>query len=153
MGMWVAVGGWRDRRWKQARRCKGDVVLLGENGHLVGADFVGGIAVGGDAVGAGDDWPQLFPISKVADHVVGDEREGDAAFVEFPGGEAGAPGDRGAFLRHKTWSFALFIGDANDAKARCRLPPVASAPALHWVITLAFAGHKFRAEAADGPRR
>ena len=34
---------------------KGNVVFLGEDGDLVRADFVGGIAVGGDAIGSGDD--------------------------------------------------------------------------------------------------
>src|SRR5256884_3016988 len=112
----VAVGDGEIEGGNRRGDVKGDVVLLGENGHLVGADFVGGIAVGGDAVGAGDDGPNFSRFQEVAHHVVGDERERDAAFVEFPGGEAGALGI-GARFRHKDGEvFALFIGGADDAK-------------------------------------
>ena len=34
---------------------EGDVVLFGEDGDAVGADLVGDVSVGGDAVGADDD--------------------------------------------------------------------------------------------------
>ena len=54
-------------------------MFLGQNGDLVGADFVGGVAVGGDAVRAGDHGAYVAGLENVADHVVGDEREGDAA--------------------------------------------------------------------------
>jgi hypothetical protein len=69
---------------------EGDVVFLGEDSDLVGADLVGGVAVGGDAVRAGDDGADLCGLQEVTDHVVGYEREGDAAFVQLPGGEARA---------------------------------------------------------------
>src|SRR5713101_3199578 len=69
---------------------EGHVVFPGEDGDLVGADFVGGVAVGGDAIGAGDDGADFSAFQKVADHVVGDERERNAAFVELPRGEARA---------------------------------------------------------------
>src|SRR2546427_7559294 len=118
----VAVGDGEIEGGNRRGDVKGDVVLLGENGHLVGADFVGGVAVGGDAVGAGDDGPNFSRFQKVADHVVGDERERDAAFVEFPGGEAGAL-EIGARFRHKNVGFfALFLGDADDAKRGADAP-------------------------------
>ena len=66
------------------------VVFFREHSDLIGADLVGGVAVGGDAVRAGDDRADFSGLQEVAHHVVGDERERDAAFVEFPGGEARA---------------------------------------------------------------
>src|SRR6266481_272199 len=60
---------------------EGHVVFLGEDGDLVGADFVGGVAVGRDAVGAGDDGVDFSGLEKMADHVVRDERKGDATLV------------------------------------------------------------------------
>src|ERR1700674_5160848 len=79
---------------------EGNVVFFGEDGDLVGADFVGGVAVGGDAVGAGDDGADFSGLQEVTHHIVRDERKRNAAFVKFPGGEAGAL-KIGARLRHK----------------------------------------------------
>src|SRR5207248_11671982 len=76
-GNMVAIGDGEIEGGNGRGNVKGDVVLLGENGHLVGADFVGGVAVGGDAIGAGDDGPNFSGLQEVADHVVGDERERD----------------------------------------------------------------------------
>src|SRR6266571_460539 len=69
---------------------EGHVVFLGEDSDLVGAYLVGGVAVGRDAVGAGDDGSDLSGLEEVTDHVVGDERKRNAALVELPGGEARA---------------------------------------------------------------
>src|SRR2546429_1254544 len=111
----VAVGDGEIEGGNRRGDVKGDVVLLGKNSHLVGADFVGGVAVGGDAVGAGDDGPNFSRFQKVADHVVGDERERDAAFVEFPGGEAGALEVRARFPPQKEGGFAQVLGRADEA--------------------------------------
>src|SRR5258708_3151373 len=102
-----------------------DVVFFREDGNLVGADFVGGVAVGGDAVGAGDDGTDFSGFQKVAGHIVGDERERDAAFVELPGGEARAL-EIGARFGHEDVELAaLFEPDPNAAH------PGPDAPAGH----------------------
>src|SRR5713226_9937987 len=95
---------------------EGDVVFFREDGDLVGADFVGGVAVGGDAIGAGDDGADFSGFQEVTNHIVGDERQGDAALVQFPGGEARAL-KIGARFRHKhVQFFPLFERHANYAE-------------------------------------
>src|SRR6267154_199705 len=51
---------------------EGDIVFFGQDGDLVGSDFVGGVTVGGDAIGSGDDCANFPGLQKVAHHVVGD---------------------------------------------------------------------------------
>jgi len=94
---------------------KGDVVFSGEDGDLVRADFVGGVAVGGDAVGSGDYGADFARLQKMADHVVGNERERNAAFVEFPRGEAGALQIGTRFGHEDVQLLALLVSDTDDA--------------------------------------
>ena len=68
-----------------SRMERSKVVLFREHGDLVGANLVGGVAVGGNAVGAGDHGANFSGLQEMAHHVVGDERERDAAFLELPG--------------------------------------------------------------------
>src|SRR5260370_19677233 len=70
----LAVGDGKIKRGDGRGDVEGDVVLLGEDGHLVGADFVGGVAVGGDAVCAGDDGANFSRLQEVAHPVVVAER-------------------------------------------------------------------------------
>ncbi len=83
---------------------EGHVVFFGEHGDLVGADFVGGIAVGRDAIGSGDDGADFPGFQKVPDHVVGDQGERNVAAMQFPGGEARTLQIRARF-GNETWSF------------------------------------------------
>src|SRR2546428_10963127 len=69
---------------------EGNVVLFCQNRDLVGTDFVGRVAVPGDAIRAGDDGSDLSGLQKVPNHIVGDQRERDAGLVQFPSGEARA---------------------------------------------------------------
>ena len=70
---------------------RGDVernaVLLGQHGDAVGADLVGDVAVGGDAIGADDDQIDLTEPHHRAGHVVGDDRRVDAVPDELPRGQ------------------------------------------------------------------
>ena len=69
---------------------EGDAVVLGEDSDAGGADFVGDVAVGSDAVAADEDGvdPAVFHDSGC--HVVTDEGDVHAGGAEFVGGEARA---------------------------------------------------------------
>ncbi len=138
-------------RQVESRNRRGDVkrhvVFFREHRDLIRADFVRGVAVRSDAVGAGDDRSDGARLQKVADHVVGDERERDAAFVEFPRGEARALKIRARFGNEDVKLFALLDRNAKDAERRadaCRRERARVALRHH----AAFAGHEFGAETA-----
>src|SRR5713101_9167811 len=67
----LAVGDGKIESGNRRGDVEGDVVLFCEDGDLVGAYFVGGVAVGSDAIGAGDDGSDLSGLQEVAHHVVG----------------------------------------------------------------------------------
>src|SRR6266436_2852777 len=58
----------RDRRGD----VEGHAVFFCEHGDLISADFVGGVAVCGDAVGAGDDGANFSGLQEMAHHIVRD---------------------------------------------------------------------------------
>src|SRR6058998_875937 len=97
---------------------EGNVVFLGEDSDLVSADFVGGVAVGRDAVGAGDDGADLSGLEEVTDHVVGDERKRNTGLVELPGGEARALKIWARFRNKDVQLSALLEGDTDNAERR-----------------------------------
>src|SRR5436309_2455076 len=78
-----------DRR-EGRRHVEGHLVAVGQHGHRVGADLVGGVAVGRDAVGAHHDAVHQPLRHEGAGAAVGHQPEGDAQALELPGGEAGA---------------------------------------------------------------
>src|SRR5712692_11919415 len=82
----LAVGDGKIEGGDRGGDVEGDVVLFRKHGHLVGADFVGGVPVGDDAVPAGDDGADFSGFEEMPDHIVGDKRQRNAALVEFPGG-------------------------------------------------------------------
>src|SRR5690348_15640020 len=128
---------------------KRDVVFLGKNGDLISADFVGGVAVGGNPVGSCDDGADIAGLQKVAHHIVGDERKRDAALVEFPGGEARALEIGTCFGNQDVDFLALFEGDADYAKSRAdsaRGERAGIALSHH----MAASRHEFRTKAANG---
>ena len=67
-----------------------NAVFFGQDGHRVGADLVGHVAVGGNAVSADDDGSDLALLHHRSRHVVGDDGRGNAVFHQFPGGQARA---------------------------------------------------------------
>ena len=145
----VAVGDGKIERGDRRGDVEGHVVFFGEHGDLVGADFVGGVAVGGDAVCAGDDGANFAGFEEVADHVVGDECERDAALVKLPGGEARALKIGAGFGDEDVEFFALVDGDANDAESGANAAGGESAGvALGHDVPVA--RHEFGAEAGDG---
>src|SRR5690348_3584249 len=128
---------------------KRDVMLVGENGHGIRANFVGGVAVRGDAVRANDDRADSATAQEMADHVVRDERERNSVLVQFPGGEAGAL-EIGTRLGNKNFERAAgFDGDADDAQGRADAAGGESAGVAlsHDAATFR---HELGAEFADG---
>ena len=65
-----------------------NVVVVGEDGECVGADFVCDVEVLCDAVGADDDGVDEFLLHEVCGGVVGDERAIDVVVEELPGRES-----------------------------------------------------------------
>src|SRR6266487_2611434 len=128
---------------------EGNVVLLGEDSDLVSADFVGGVAVGRDAVGAGDDGSDLSGLEEVTNHVVGDERKRNAALVELPGGEARTLKIRASFRNKDVQLSALLEGDTDNAEGRADAA-CGERAGVALGHDLAFTRHEFRAVAADG---
>ena len=69
---------------------EGDAVVLGEDSDAGGADFVGDVAVGSDAVAADEDGIDPAVFHDGGCHVVTDEGDVHAGGAEFVGGEARA---------------------------------------------------------------
>src|ERR1700680_1705958 len=67
---------------------KRHAVFTRDNRDSVGPDFVGGIAVTRDSVSAYYYGSYTAGLQEMADHVVGDQGEGDAVLVKLPGSEA-----------------------------------------------------------------
>ena len=93
-------------------------MLLREDGHRVGPDLVGHVAVGGDAVRPHHHRVDLAPGHQVARHVVGDEGRGDPVLQQLPRGEPRAlePGPR--LVREDALHLAEPDGGADDAECR-----------------------------------
>ena len=93
-----------------------DAVLFGEDGYGVGADFVGHVSVGGDAVGAYYDGSDFALLHHGSGHVVGDDGGGDAVFHQFPGGEARALQKGARLVGVDVNLLACFDGRADHAE-------------------------------------
>ena len=92
---------------------KRHLMVVSPDGHTVGADFVGDIAVGRDAVGTHHDEIDFALGHERSRGVIGDQGMGNAQFHKFPGGEAGAlqnwPG-----LVHKNMDFFARLPGSPD---------------------------------------
>src|SRR5580704_7281414 len=112
----VAIG---DREIEGGNRggdVKRNVVFFGEYRDLIGADLVGGVAVGGDAIRTGDDRADRAGLQKVAHHIVGDERERYAATMKLPGRKARALKIRASLGHEDVELVSLLNRDANHAQ-------------------------------------
>ena len=92
----------RLERQIERRNGRGDIeghaIFLGQHRQAVGADFVGDVAIGGDAVRAHHHASDAAGVQKMSGHVVGDQLDGDAVVLQFPGGEARALQKRAGFV-------------------------------------------------------
>ncbi len=104
----------RERRGDVER----DLVLVREDGHGVGADLVGSVAVGGDAIGADDDEIDVPGAHQRSGHALGDDRGVDAVAHQLPGGQPRALEKRSRLVGDDGNLLALLDGCANDAERR-----------------------------------
>ena len=116
MGMSVAGGGGEVDGGPGGGDVEGDAVLAGEDGDGVGADLVGGVAVGGDAVRADDDGLDAALAHEVGGHVVAEDGGGDVVLHELPGGEAGALEEGAGLVGEDVDLVAALDGGADDAE-------------------------------------
>src|SRR6202000_3358534 len=84
-------------------------------------------------------------LQKVSDHVVGDKREWDAAFVEFPCSQARSLKVRARFWTKNVQLFALLDRDAKDAE-RCADARRCERAGVALGHHAAFAWHEFGAK-------
>ncbi len=95
-----------------------DLVLAREHGHAVGANLVGRVAIGRNAIGADNDEVHLALPHQRARHVVGDDGGVDAVAHEFPCGEPGSLQKRPRLVSEHNDCLALLDGTANDTERR-----------------------------------
>ncbi len=84
IGICVARSERQVERGDRRRDVERHAVLLGQHGHRIGADLVGHVAVGGDAVRAHHHAADAPGLQEVPGHVVGDQRGRDAVLLQFP---------------------------------------------------------------------
>ncbi len=70
----------------------------GQEGHPIGADFIGHVPVGRDAVGAHHDGIDASLLHNLGRHVVADQGHRDTRLHELPGGQACALQQRSRFV-------------------------------------------------------
>ncbi len=95
---------------------KGDAVLLCEDGDAVGADLVGDVTVGGDAVGSDDDGLNAALVHEGGGHVVAEDGGGDVVLHELPCGEAGALKEGTGLVGEDVDLVAVLDGGTDDAE-------------------------------------
>ena len=97
---------------------EGDAVVFGEDGDARGSDFVGDVAVGGDAVTADEDGIDPAILHDGGCHVVADESDVHAGRTEFIRGEARTL-EQGACLVGKDAEVvAFFVSKVHDSGGR-----------------------------------
>ena len=92
--------------------------MLCQQGNAIGADLVGRVAVGGNAVG-----PHHHRLHKPLAHeeragIVAGDGNGDIVLVQFPGREARALEEGPRFIGNNLDAFALLHSAANNPKRR-----------------------------------
>ena len=97
---------------------EGDAVVFGEDGDARGSDFVGDVAVGGDAVTADEDGVDPAVFHDGGCHVVADEGDVHAGRTEFIRGETRTL-EQGACLVGKDAEVvAFFVSKVHDGGGR-----------------------------------
>ena len=133
----------------ESRNRRGDIkrhfVFFGQHSYLIRADFVRGIPIGRNAIRAGHDRTDLARLQKVANHVVRNQRQRNAALVQFPSREPCALKIRARF-RYKNVQFAaLFERYANHPEGRA-YPACGQRARVALRHHLPFARHELRAK-------
>ena len=94
----VSVGGGEIDGGPGGGDVEGDGIVAGEDGDAEGSDFVGDIAIGGDAIGADDDGGDFLLGHDGGGHVIADDGDGDVVGVEFVRGDACALEEGAGFI-------------------------------------------------------
>ena len=66
---------------------KGQLIFPSQHGQGVGADFIGGIPIGGDAVGPGNDAADVAALHQQAGGGIHNQRRRDAQLLKLPSGQ------------------------------------------------------------------
>src|SRR4029077_1150039 len=106
-----------DRRERRGD-VEGDLVVVGQDGDGVGADLVGGVAVGRDAVGADHDAVDEALGHQGAGAAVRHQVEGDAELLQLPGGEPRALQERPGLVHPDLPEVAVAPGGLDHAERR-----------------------------------
>ncbi len=93
-----------------------NVVMTGGDGDAIGADFVGGIAIGRNAVGADENGLNFTFQHDPGGHVIADEGNGDAGLFQFPRGKACALEERAGFIGEDVQGPTLFMGEVDGSE-------------------------------------
>src|SRR5271156_2852187 len=127
---------------------KGYAIFTRDYRDSVGADFVRGIAVARNSVGADYYGSDAAGLQEMADHVVGDQGERDAVLVALPGGEARPLQKRSGYRNDHFDSVPPFDSHADNSQGGADAGGCegASVTLGHHAAAL---GQEFGAEASD----
>ena len=93
---------------------EGNAVVFGEDGNPRGADFVGDVAIGSDAVAADEDGVDPAVFHDGGCHVVTDEGDVHAGSTELIGGEARSLQEGARFVGKDFEVVAFFVSEVHD---------------------------------------
>ena len=116
MGICSPVGGRHVDGGPGSGHVERDAVFLGEDGDAVGANFVGDVTVGGDAIRADDDGFDFSGAHLAGGHVVAENGGGDVVMQQFPRGKARTLQERARFIGVDMQFASAFDRGANHAE-------------------------------------
>lgn len=118
-------------------------MIVGEDGEVVGSDFVGRITISSDAIGTSDDHADAIFAHDLGGHVVADDGDVDARGGQFVGGEARALQEWARFVSEDVEFEVVLVGDihgrgggADTAGGQCAcvaMGEYADAGMIRWV--------------------
>src|SRR5262249_21048058 len=112
-------------------------------------DFIRGVAIGSNAIRTRYNGSDLTDLQKMADHVVGDQRQRNAAAMQLPSRQARALQIRARLRDQYVEALALLDGNANHAEG-CTDAGGGERTSIAFGPHTALAGHELGTEAANG---
>ena len=122
---------------------------IGQNGNGVGADFVSGVSIGGDAIRPDDDSLHLTFPHYLGCHTIANQGRSDAPLRELPRGQPGSLEKRASFVDEYVKLLPLILG--REEHRQCR--PIfgrCQAASVAMREHAAVVGQEFSAIPADG---
>ena len=148
IGIWSPEAEGKIERRNRRGHVKRDFIFFREHGDAVRSDFVRGVAIARDAVGADDDGCHAAGFQEVADHVVRDEGEGNVVLMQLPGSEPRALQIRPRFGNQHFDSITALDSHSNHAE-RCADSTGGESAGVTLRHHAAGLGHELGAEAAN----